>query len=128
MLKKMDVRIDISKGFDKDLGRFSSQEQFVVKNKLNYLIDVIKSGTSSNQLLYRLHKIQLIGNLESSLYILKVNKDIRIILTSESDPLFDEHILTLLKIVRHGDLDKSFKSITESLYQSLINRKGEENG
>lgn len=124
----MDIRIDITKEFHKELARFSPEEQSIIKTKLNYLIEIIKSGNSTSQILYRSHKVQLAGNLESSLYILKVNKDIRIILTSEKDPLFNEHILTLFKIVRRGDLEKSFKGITESLYQSLINRKGEKNG
>jgi len=123
----MEVRINITKGFEKDLGKLTSQEQSAIKKKLNYLIELIRSGNSTSSHLYRLHKIHLIEKLESSLYIFKVNKDIRIILTSENDPLFDEHLLTLLKVVRHKDLEKSFKSVSESIYQSLIH-KGENNG
>ena len=123
----MEVRINITKGFEKDLGKLTSQEQSTVKKKLNYLIELIRSGNSTSSHLYRLHKIHLIEKLESSLYIFKVNKDIRIILTSENDPLFDEHLLTLLKVVRHKDLEKSFKSVSESIYQSLIHKE-ENNG
>ena len=123
----MEVRIDITKAFEKDLGKFSTQEQSAISKKINHLIELIRSENSTSSHLYRLHKINLIENLESSLYIFKVNKDIRIILTSENDPLFDEHLLTLLKIVRHKDLEKSFKSVSESIYQSLIHKE-ENNG
>jgi len=63
----------------------------------------------------------LTGDDESSLYALRVNKDIRIILTVDDDPLFDQILITLLHVVRHSNLNKVFNGIAESIYQNTLN-------
>lgn len=124
----MDVRIDIEKKFDKDIKKLSSLDQTVISKKINQLVDLLKEEKNTSTYLYKIHKFSIGGNLDSSLYVLKINKDLRIILTSEEDPLFNEHILTLLRVVRHDDLDKIFRGISESFNQSFLFKGGKENG
>jgi mRNA-degrading endonuclease YafQ of YafQ-DinJ toxin-antitoxin module len=124
----IDVRIDIDKKFDKDLKKLTSVEKSMIEKKINLIIDLIRAEQSTSQHLSKIHKFHFGADMDSSLYVLRVNKDLRIILTSEEDPLFNEHILTLLRVVRHDDLDKTFKGIGESLFQSFLNRGGQENG
>jgi mRNA-degrading endonuclease YafQ of YafQ-DinJ toxin-antitoxin module len=116
----MEVIINISEIFDKDLNNFSSEKQSLIKNKLNYLISLIKEDNSTQGYLCSLKEINLKEDLESSLYIFKVDKDTRIILTSENDTLFEEHILTLFRIVCKKDLDNSYKEVASSLYKSFM--------
>ncbi len=116
----MEVIINISESFEKDLNNFSSEKQAFVKKKINHLISLIKEGNSTHNHLHKLKEINLIQNLESSLYIFNIDKDIRIILTSENDPLFEEHVLTLFRLIYKKDLDNSYQKIVSSLYKSFM--------
>lgn len=124
----MDVRIDIDKKFDKDLKKLSAKDNDTIAKKLNHLIELIRTGQNTSSRLFKLHKIHFQENLDSSLYVFKVNTDLRILLTSEEDPLFDEHILTLLRVVHHKDLEKIYSGLAQSLYQSFINKRNDLNG
>jgi mRNA-degrading endonuclease YafQ of YafQ-DinJ toxin-antitoxin module len=124
----MDVRIDIEKNFDNDIKKLSSWNQTVISKKINQLIDLLKEEKNTSSHLYKVHKFSIGGNLDSSLYVLKINKELRIILTSEEDPLFNEHIITLLRVVRHDDLDKTFRGLAEAFNQSFLFKVGKENG
>lgn len=66
--------------------------------------------------------------LDSSLYVLRASPQIRVILTIEEDPLFDQKIVTLFRVVRHDDMDRAFNSIAESLYQHLRSLEDGDNG
>jgi hypothetical protein len=61
------------------------------------------------------------NDLSSSLFVFKIDVQLRAILTFEKDPLFNQSIITLLRVVNHDDLDKTFKSVSESLYQDMVN-------
>lgn len=124
----IDVRIDIDKKFDKDLKNLTSVEKNLIEKKVNLVIDLMRAKQSTSHHLSKIHKFHFGADMDSSIYALKVNKDLRIILTSEEDPLFNEHILTLLRVVKHDDLDKTFRGIGESLNQSFLNKGGNQNG
>lgn len=124
----MDVRINIDKRFEKDLKPLTLKDNEAIKKRVNLLIDIIRTGQNPSRYLNALHRVRLSDNLEGSLYTFKVTQNLRIILTSEQDPLFGEHILTLLRVVRHSEQEKSFKSMEESLYQSFLNRNTRDNG
>jgi mRNA-degrading endonuclease YafQ of YafQ-DinJ toxin-antitoxin module len=123
----MDVQIDITDDFEKDLGKVSKLDNQLITKKINHLIELLNNDQSISRHLYRLHKIAPINDLNSSLYIFKVNKTIRVILTFEDDPLFDQKIITLLRVANHSKLDRVFKGLQESIYQSYLN-KGRYNG
>ena len=120
----MNVLIEITKSFDKDIKNLSLLEQDKVKQRINSLIESFRV-TGRIRELYRIRKIRLPLNLTSSLFICKIDVELRMILTFEDDPLFSRKILTLFHLVKRKDLDKSFKSIEGSLYQDLLNSKNE---
>ena len=123
----MDVQIDITKDFEKDLKKMTKSDNQMISKKINYLIEQIRNDQSIGRNLYRLHKVSPIGNLDSSLYLLKINKTIRAIVTFEDDPLFDQKIITLVRVAHHDKIEKIFKGIQESFYQSFL-RQRRENG
>jgi mRNA-degrading endonuclease YafQ of YafQ-DinJ toxin-antitoxin module len=123
----MDILVEITDSFDKDLKHFSPSEKNKIKQKLNDLISKARE-TKNLRHLYRLHKVPLQNNLSSSLFIFKIDLQLRAILTFENDPLFNQSILTLYRVIRHRDLDKTFKSVSESLYQNMFNSKTKKDG
>ncbi|AUD06509.1 hypothetical protein [Spirosoma pollinicola] len=124
----MDVVINEEEKFEKDFNKLSLKDRVVVGKKIDFIIELIRSGQNTSNHIFKLHKIHFPNNLDSSLYVLRINRDIRIILTSEKDPLFGEHILTLFRVVRHQDLDKTYSSLAESLYQSSFNKENKQDG
>ncbi|WP_170181382.1 hypothetical protein [Chlorobaculum thiosulfatiphilum] len=40
-------------------------------------------------------------------------------MTIEEDPLFDQKIVTLFRVVKRDHMERAFNSIAESLYQQL---------
>jgi mRNA-degrading endonuclease YafQ of YafQ-DinJ toxin-antitoxin module len=119
----MDVQINITKDFDKDLKKMSSSDNQSISVKINYLIDLLRADQKIGRQLYRLHKIPQVGDLDSSIYLYKINKTIRIVLTFEDDPLFDQKIITLLRAVHHDKLESTFKGLQEAIYQSYLNQR-----
>lgn len=122
----MDVQINITKDFDKDLKKISPSDNQSVSVKINYLIDLLRADQKIGRQLYRLRIPQVgDGDLNSSIYLYKINRTIRIILTFEDDPLFDQKIITLLRAVHHDKLESTFKSLQEAIYQSYLNQRRE---
>lgn len=119
----MDVQINITKDFDKDLKKMPTSDNQAISVKINYLIDLLRADQKIGRQLYRLHKIPQIGDINSSIYLYKINKSIRIILTFEDDPLFDQKIITLLRAVHHDKLENTFKGLQEAIYQSYLKQR-----
>ena len=122
----MEVNIITTKGFEKNLKKFSNQEQTSIEKKMDFLVDLKRRGESAGQYL---QKIRTIGSGDPSditVYTLRVNMDTRIFLTSESNAIENEHTITFLTVVHSKDLDKAINGISESLYQSVKHGDGEE--
>lgn len=122
----MDISIEITRNFEKDLKKLSEKDRERIKEKINFLIDSFRNNGNTRQL-YRLHKIQLPQNLSSSLFVYKIDLNLRTILTFENDPLFGQTVFTFFRVVKHADLEKTFNSVSDSLYQNLFNSKDETN-
>jgi hypothetical protein len=65
------------------------------------------------------YNVQLYNGFDSSLYSIVVKPDLRIILTVDEDPLFDQAIVTLLRVVKQPDLYNTYTAVAKSLYQNL---------
>lgn len=67
---------------------------------------------------------ELKKGLESSLYCLKIPKNLRVILVYDEDPLFEQVLITLIRVVRRDNLERILESIGELLYQYYLNENG----
>jgi len=123
----MNLLFNSTKKFEKDLKKFSVTDQKKIISKINFYSSNGESLFHQNA--YRPIKLILPDDDGSSLYVIKISKDIRVILTFEDDPIFDQTVVTLFRVVRHNSLEKAFKGIAESLYQNKVNfQYGEKNG
>jgi len=59
------------------------------------------------------------GGLDSSLYLVKVDEDNRMIATVDDDPIFDKVSLTLFRLVNNKDAERVYKEVGEELYKSI---------
>ena len=113
----MDIVFNITRNFEKDLKKFSSKDQLIIKESINKYSELYLSGNTKN--FNQVYKVKLIENYQSSLYSLRVNRDIRVILTMDDDPLFDRMNVTLFGVIQRSDLNKSYRRVMESLYQKF---------
>ncbi len=118
----MSLRFESTKKFEKELSKFSAMDRKQIILKLNQYSQLLESDPGGfYKKAYQPMKLILKGNHKSSLYALRVNRDIRVLMTVDEDPLFDQVLITLLHVVRRSDLNKAFKGIAESIYQKELN-------
>lgn len=118
----MEVVINETEKFRKDLESFSPKDQKIIISKFNYLLDAFQK----NPELFRrnIHKLNFQITLQDgntpSLFILRIGFDIRMIVSFESDPLFDQLNVFLYRCIRHKDIAKTYRGIAEALYQNNV--------
>ncbi|MFN6562879.1 MAG: hypothetical protein RMY28_024240 [Nostoc sp. ChiSLP01] len=122
----MDVLIESTRSFEKDIGSLSEEEKAAVVKKINDCASLFP--TQKADVYRKLRRFPLpsdINGYESSLYTLKVSQKLRVILAVDEDPIFGQVIFTLFRVVKHDDLDKAYKGVAESLYQGLLHHNRE---
>jgi len=110
--------------FRRDRERLSPADQGRVQDSLKraYAI-LVENRLAFFSKVYQPLQIQLKGGLGSSLYTLRVDPDIRLILAVDEDPIFGQTLLTLFRIVRHGELGRAYRSIAQLLYRDQLERR-----
>ncbi|OYD92539.1 hypothetical protein CDG76_23770 [Nostoc sp. 'Peltigera membranacea cyanobiont' 210A] len=122
----MDVLIESTRSFEKDLGSLSEDEKAAAVQKINDCASLFP--TQKADVYRKLRRLPLpsdINGYESSLYTLRVSQKLRVILTVDEDPIFGQVIFTLFRVVKHDNLDKAYKGVAESLYQGLLHHNRE---
>lgn len=122
----MDILIESTKGFEKDLSRLNEDERAITIKKINDCASLF--STQKADVYRKLRRLPLpsaLNSYESSLYTLRVSQKLRIVLAVDEDPIFGQVIFTLFRAVKHTDLDKAYKAIAESLYQELLHQNRE---
>jgi Txe/YoeB family toxin of Txe-Axe toxin-antitoxin module len=116
----MDVLIESTRDFEQDLEQFSNTEKFKIIKKLNSYVELL---SIDKNLFYKhsaqLRNIRLKENYDSSIYSLRINENLRIILTIDDDPIFERTVITLFRAVKAEDAAKAYNSVAETLYQDF---------
>lgn len=115
----MELIFNSTRQFEKDLERFPDNDRRRIIERINHHTDSITKGLARTGDIFRPVKIHIKGD-KSSLFTMRVTRDIRVIFTFDEDPLFEQRIVTLLRVVRHDDLEKAFRGIAQSLYQNAL--------
>jgi hypothetical protein len=66
--------------------------------------------------------IHLKDGLNPSLYSLRVGRDIRLIMAVDGDPVFGRTLVTLFRVVRHDEAERSYRSVAHLLYRDRMER------
>jgi len=112
--------IEATKRFEKDLQALSSiDRERVLKTVRDKVEEFDPSVRAGSRHITQPMRIAVPGGYDSSLYSLRVGQKIRVLLTVEDDPIFEEKLVTLMRVVKHGDLNKAYRSLAESLAQSF---------
>ncbi len=69
---------------------------------------------------------KLAGGLDSSLYVMRVGKNLRVILALDDDPIFDRTMMTLLRVVQRDKTEDAYHKTARALYgERLLNGQKE---
>ena len=116
----VDILIESTIAFEHDLGEFTFEVTVAVMESVNNCVCFFPG---QNHFAYdRLQRLPLRSQLngyESSLYVLKVSEKLSVILTVDEDPIFDQFIVTLFRVVKYDKLNRAYQTVAESLYQEL---------
>jgi len=111
------INVETTTAFEKDLQKLNSKEQEKVSSKIDEIVELIKDDISPNQH-KDLRKIRIqLNHYTPSLYLLKITRSLRIFLFLVDDPIFNQKILTLLRVFPRDDLEKVLGGLAESYYQ-----------
>lgn len=119
----MEIIFDITDNYERDLEDFSHVDQKVIEKKINFYAQVFRKNPYDIHFYSRKFSfpVDLPVGFTPSLYMLKINADIRLIATFDNDPLFDQIIITLLSCVRYQNYEKSINKIGKYLYEKVGN-------
>ncbi|MGP8246090.1 MAG: hypothetical protein ACLQVN_16420 [Bryobacteraceae bacterium] len=67
-------------------------------------------------------RVHLKGGLSPSLCSLRVGRDIRLIVAVDDDPVFGRTLVTLFRVVRQDEVERSYRSIAHLLYRDRMAR------
>ena len=122
----MDVLIESTKRFEKDIASLSEDDKAAVIKKINDCASLFP--TQKADVYRKLRSLPLpsaLNGYTSSLYTLKISVKLRVILAVDEDPIFGQVIFTLFRVVKHDELDKAYQGVAESLYQELLHHNRE---
>jgi hypothetical protein len=72
------------------------------------------------------YRVKLGDGYDSSLYAVRVDSDLHAILTVDDDPLFDQVIITLIRVVNRADLKETYGLVAKALYQDFNGSKAKQ--
>jgi hypothetical protein len=125
----MDLVFEATKGFEKDLDQLDKSERNRIIEKINEKCQLLLSDRRAfRRGLIQPCRLKLAIGFKSSLYALKVPADWRVILAVDDDPIFDQILVTLLRVVRDAELTKAYQETAQVLYQpeGLLRGQAEE--
>jgi Txe/YoeB family toxin of Txe-Axe toxin-antitoxin module len=116
----MDILIESTKDFEKDLEKFTNTEKFNLIKELNRYLELL--STDKNlfyQYSEQLRNIKLNKSYDSSIYSLKINQSQRIILAIDDDPIFNSILITLFRLINAEEAQQAYNAVAESIYQDF---------
>lgn len=118
----MELLFQETKSFEKDLSKLPTSLKKKVINSINeQCLFFSEKNNANTRKIKRLASGNHFINSDSSLYEIKVDLKTRVILSIDDDPLFDQIIFTLYRVVSPKDFGTALKNISEALYQRSKN-------
>lgn len=115
----MKLEFLITEGFDNDIKELSQQQQSHIKKEINEISGSLLNGRTSFMKKASIpHIFNLKGGLDSSLYLVQIDEDKKMIAAVDDDPIFDKITLTMFRLVDESNADETYKEVGEQLYKS----------
>ncbi len=113
---RVNVLIESTETFEPELDQLSQAEKAIAIEKINECAAIFSEyqpGGYRN--LQQIHLMSSLHEYDSSLHTLKISPTLGIVLTVDEDPIFDQVVLTLFRVVQSNHLPIAYHKIAESL-------------
>jgi len=115
----MNLEFHITESFDKDMNSLPVETQDKIKAHINFVSGSLLNGkTAFRESASVPYIFNLKNGLDSSLYLVKVDDNKKMIAAVDEDPIFDKIFLTMFRLVDAGEAEKAYKEVGEQLYKS----------
>lgn len=116
----MELEFDITRAFNEDMSHLSSDQKEKIGEQINVVSQSLLNGKTTFKENSSIPYIfNLKGGLDSSLFLIKADRDHRIIAAVDEDPIFDKILLTLFRIVDNNDAENVYKEVGKDIYTKL---------
>jgi hypothetical protein len=117
----MELLFRSSASFEDDMSRLEEGERTALIRKMNELFpDYLCDRDSFCSLLESPHDPGLKHGFCSSLSILPITGGLSLILTIDDDPIFDQTIITLIRLIEASESSRIFHEVQERLQCSYL--------
>ena len=114
----MHLLFNSTESFEKDLQPLDASAQQGIVHRLNQIAPAfVEDKKAFARHARKPYKVQLGDGYDSSLYAVRIAPDLHAVLAVDDDPLFDQVIMTLIRVVNHADLKEAYGLAAKSLYQ-----------
>lgn len=121
MVKQRDILIESTEGFETDLLSLTETDRSMAVQEINICVGQLKRGREN--LYDQLATLSLGSELtdyDSSLYVFSISQQLRVILSIDEDPIFDQVIVTLYRVVGSDEVEQAYQDVATVLYQDLV--------
>lgn len=118
-MKKINIDIEITRGFDCDEKKLSKELREHLTDSLNELVKTARS-ISFPRKLYKPTTVQFPDNIkreDSSLYVFKATPKLSVVLAFDNDPIFQRKLITLYRVVSSKLVIEAFDDIANRIYR-----------
>ncbi|MGF1493646.1 MAG: hypothetical protein ACFBSC_14555 [Microcoleaceae cyanobacterium] len=119
----MEIVFKSTEQFEQDLKTFTEAERELIIQEINQSSPILLSNKMIwERRLHQFHQFNLVNGYTSSLYSFIVNYYIRVLLTIDSDPIFEQVAVILFQAVNTNQQDVSsiYRQVGNSLYQQVL--------
>jgi Txe/YoeB family toxin of Txe-Axe toxin-antitoxin module len=116
----MEVIYQSTKKFEKDIKTLGEAEKTKVIRKINTLSDIYLTDKDTFFKSHQVKKLILTEQMISSLYSMRIDHRLRLLFSIDEDPIFNQLILTLYRVVTPDLYSKALPQIIEALYKNYL--------
>lgn len=113
----MDIIINSTRQFEKDLKRVPIKTRRQVLHRINYLS---KSARGKKDINLPTFKTSLIHGLHGLLYIFKIDRNYRAIISIDNDEILSRKTITLYMLVNPDNLKTSLTLVSKLIYRDIL--------
>ena len=119
----MNLLFNTTEDFENDLSNLAASTRAKITERVNLLAgEFVRDKKAFARHARQPYAVALDNGYKSSLYSVEVESNVCALMTIEDDPIFEQVVVTLLRVVERAQLEATYRSLVEALYQDFGGR------
>jgi hypothetical protein len=120
----MTLVFESTENFEKEISCLDDNQRLLIIDDINKNFNLLLSDNLKfSQKIEQPLQFKLVNNYDSSLYILPINDHLKLIFTLDEDPIFEQIIITLFRLVKDQDAIAVYQETGNLLYHDFLENK-----